>query len=207
MLLRGFVIFVAGVLAPSGLIASLLAQAPRVAIVVHNRARVPGGVVQDAQEIVNRMYEAAGIGLDWFHISPTLETARFNGQKVHVLIMRKNESAHFRHTQDAVGFTPASGSSYGPLAYILEHRVRAVSRGYSVLPSVVLGAVMAHELGHMLLSSGHARDGVMRAKFNQADLRRVARGQLGFTPAQAADLRARLTRHSEERTAAARIAR
>jgi hypothetical protein len=207
MSLRGFVIVAVALLTLSELGVSLIAQSLSVAVVVHNRVPISGSILRDAQGIVNHIFAGAGIDLDWLYVHAKSRTVDYDEKKVHVLILPKNQSRHFRHTQDAVGFTPASGSSYGRLAYILEDRVMSVSRGYGFRPAVVLGAAIAHELGHILLSTGHTRDGVMRAELKQGDLRRVARGELGFTPAQAADIRRRLTGHSEDRTAAARITR
>jgi hypothetical protein len=205
---RRLVISVLTILSVSGLTTLLVANTPRVAVVVHNRASVSSGILREAKAIVDRIYADAGVHLDWFDITPNLKTVQVDGTKVHVLIVPKQDSAHFKHTRDAVGFTPASGPSYGRLAYILEHRVMAVSHGYSILPAVVLGAAMAHELGHMLLSTGHARAGVMRAEMNQSHLRRIAIGGLGFTPSQALDLQARLSRHvAAERTTAVSINR
>jgi hypothetical protein len=55
---------------------------------------------------------------------------------------------------------------------------------------VVLGHVIAHELGHVLLGSGeHASEGIMRANWGKADFDRAARGHLGFTALQAAAIR------------------
>jgi len=46
----------------------------------------------------------------------------------------------------------------------------------------LLGHVMAHEIGHLLLhSTNHSNEGLMRAEFNQGDLRKAAQRQLKFT--------------------------
>lgn len=44
---------------------------------------------------------------------------------------------------------------------------------------------MAHEIGRLLLhSTAHSREGVMRAEFRRADLKKAAQRQLKFTPEQ-----------------------
>jgi hypothetical protein len=49
----------------------------------------------------------------------------------------------------------------------------------------VLGAAIAHELGHLLLSKEHAQTGIMKASWNQSDFRKVRQGGLRFTAEQA----------------------
>ena len=49
----------------------------------------------------------------------------------------------------------------------------------------LLGYVMAHEIGHLLLHSTlHSGEGIMRAQFRSADLKKAAQRQLKFTPDQ-----------------------
>jgi len=54
---------------------------------------------------------------------------------------------------------------------------------------VVLGEAAAHELGHLLLGPGHARDGIMRANWTRQDLESASRGGLQFTGDEAAILK------------------
>jgi hypothetical protein len=54
----------------------------------------------------------------------------------------------------------------------------------------LLGYVMAHEIGHLLLhSTVHSSDGLMRADLRQADLKKAAQRQLKFTPEQGEAIR------------------
>jgi hypothetical protein len=171
-----------------GIDAPLLAQRARAAAIVHNRARVSGDVMTDGRAIVDRIYARAGVELLWSHPSPKLTP--FDGPIIHIIIITSEDAARIGDPPDAIGFTPTSSSGRGMLAYIFEHRVRHVAKGYGVLPGVVLGAAIAHEMGHMLLQKGHTPTGLMRAEFNQADFRRIRRGELGFTAEEAIDLRA-----------------
>ncbi len=59
--------------------------------------------------------------------------------------------------------------------------------------SQLLGHVMAHELGHLLLPYGaHVVAGVMRPEWDRAQVKNAAKGLLTFTPDQAALIRERL---------------
>jgi hypothetical protein len=66
---------------------------------------------------------------------------------------------------------------------------------YDVAPAVLLGHVMAHELGHFLLGdNSHSRDGIMIDAFREQEFRRAQTGKLLFSARQAAQMRATLTK-------------
>ena len=57
----------------------------------------------------------------------------------------------------------------------------------------ILGSVMAHEMGHLLLgSNAHAISGIMRAHWESGELRRIAMGTLVFLPEQAKRMHIRM---------------
>jgi hypothetical protein len=61
-----------------------------------------------------------------------------------------------------------------------------------------MGAIIAHEIGHLLLgSNAHAAIGIMRAHWQDAELRMLSKGELLFTTEQGARMRTNLVQ--EER--------
>ena len=88
------------------------------------------------------------------------------------------------------------------MAYVFYERVEQVARtrlhtrrrtGVREIDDViVLAHAMAHEIGHLLLPYGHSATGLMRANWDNADLRHALTGQLNFTIQQAESIRARL---------------
>ena len=68
-----------------------------------------------------------------------------------------------------------------------------LSDGYRTSRAIVLGAAMAHEMGHLLMLDAHSTTGMMRPEWNQADFRQAGHDSLQFTQAQAAEMCARLT--------------
>jgi hypothetical protein len=54
--------------------------------------------------------------------------------------------------------------------------------------SDLLGYVMAHESGHLLLHSTKHSDGIMCAEFRPADLKKAGQRQLKFTTAHAEEI-------------------
>ena len=89
-------------------------------------------------------------------------------------------------SEDTLGIAmPHFGS--GDHAGVFLSRVRqkaAQNVGIIDVPEL-LGYVMAHEIGHLLLHSNvHSSEGLMRAQFRRADLKKAAQRQLKFTPEQ-----------------------
>jgi hypothetical protein len=85
----------------------------------------------------------------------------------------------------ALGFAalePASGA--GVLATIYMDRVRTTARHLGLSTSVLLGRVIAHEVGHLLGSAGHADRGVMREIWTDAQLARDRPDDWRFTPTE-----------------------
>jgi hypothetical protein len=80
------------------------------------------------------------------------------------------------------------------MAYAYFDRVRAFAFERNLFLGTVLGHVIAHELGHLLLREGHAAAGLMRAPWTAADLRAMQRGRLGFTTAQGSRILAEVAR-------------
>ena len=63
--------------------------------------------------------------------------------------------------------------------------------GRKVRRGVLLGAMMAHEIGHLLLGvNSHSGEGIMSIPWDVHKLQQINLGDLGFTPEQAATLKA-----------------
>ena len=78
----------------------------------------------------------------------------------------------------------------GNFFYVFYDRVRILARRSAASRDLILGCVMAHEMGHLLLGSlAHSRRGVLRAKWRPRDLQLAAQGLLKFSPEQANQLR------------------
>jgi len=89
-------------------------------------------------------------------------------------------------TAESMGIAmPHFGS--GDHSGVFWSRVRQTAARNGVIDSSdLLGTVMAHEIGHLLLhSTTHSSEGVMRADFRPADLKKAGQRQLKFTPEQA----------------------
>ena len=90
----------------------------------------------------------------------------------------------------AMGAAPEKGC----VAYAFFDRIRAVAVRFDrdLLLPTLLGHVIAHEVGHILLREGHAAEGLMRAEWVDRDLLQAKRGRLSFTAKQGRRIRSRL---------------
>jgi len=65
---------------------------------------------------------------------------------------------------------------------------------------MLLGYVMAHEIGHLLLHHpSHSPAGIMRAQWDEDDMLRLAQGALSFDPQEAAEIRMEVARRHSAR--------
>jgi hypothetical protein len=68
--------------------------------------------------------------------------------------------------------------------------------------ATILGCVIAHELGHLLLGThGHSITGIMKASWDSEQTRRALMSQLSFLPEEGALLRAALREGTQPREA------
>ena len=82
----------------------------------------------------------------------------------------------------------------GVYAKVYYQNLVASRDGLGLSEGDMLGFVIAHELGHLLLgSNSHSTTGVMQAHWSATTLHEAAHNSLFFTSHQAATLRARLT--------------
>lgn len=90
--------------------------------------------------------------------------------------------------EDAFGFAvlPVLASVY------YEHAVGlARSEGAEFEVSTILGCVMAHEIGHLLLgSNSHSDTGIMQGQWERKQVAQIMKGCLRFTPQQSKLIRA-----------------
>jgi hypothetical protein len=152
---------------------------------VANYARVPRHELFRAERVTGGIFHDAGIETIWIdvplderHLEP-----KYDGRPgdMHLTILRHAAPGAF--SPHELGFTmPCPEPKTGCLAYIFYALVLEFARDGEVSKSEMLGAAMAHEIGHMLLGQGHSWMGVMKPHWTERDLHAVASHQLTFMP-------------------------
>jgi hypothetical protein len=85
---------------------------------------------------------------------------------------------------DELDTTPGSG-----IVYLFCEMIEAAARDQRVPLQDVIGVVITHEIGHLLIAPGHADRGIMRSQLEAGEWRKASQGMLGFTHQQAEIIR------------------
>jgi hypothetical protein len=92
-----------------------------------------------------------------------------------------------------MGYAIVSGR-FPFIASVFYHRAVELEAGKSGARAEILGGILAHEIGHLLLAeNSHSETGVPRGRWGDQDLRMLACGRLWFNPEQAARMVTLLT--------------
>jgi hypothetical protein len=146
----------------------------------------PPDILLQAQAETARIYAAIGVKLVWTDPSRALP-----------LLTVKIVSEPILGTQngvaDAMGFAPGADEGTGRVAYASYGRIDASAQRHRTEVAKVLGHVIAHELGHILLARGaHSKAGIMNGRWNQFHMDLIAVSLLGFTNQQVKLIRSRV---------------
>lgn len=185
---------------------------PTATIRVYNYAAVSNAVLKDAEKETARIFTAAGINTAWLDCSgsrvpprsgltqagevTTPCSASIGGDIVLRILSRSSPaSTAFRDTM--FGF--AEGGFVASVFYARLQDVADGVYGNRSAISLILGDVIAHEMGHLLLgTNSHSRTGIMNGKWDPEYLRLAAEGFQTFSTKQSAVMRATVLRRQHE---------
>ena len=181
---------------------------PGIAIHVYNYASVPQHVLDQAKREAGRIYRRAGLQTEWLDcpLSPG-EASRYPecrlppGALRFVLRVISREMAGrigLPETSFGRSWFPEEGG-FGVLAAVCAHRTRELAGGNRHLQAVLLGHLMAHEIGHLLLGTGsHSATGLMCAAWYPKQVKRIEQRTLLFNSKQARRIREQVARRTRE---------
>ena len=158
-------------------------------ILVVNRAHVAPGVLQAAEDDATEIYRAAGVDARWPNAGPKGLPGDPTVDLTVSIVTGDQTRQMAAHLDDQVmGHAPGSATERGRMTFVFFDRVQANADVHRIATSRVLGEVIAHEVGHLLLPyRSHTPTGIMRAAW---DLRSNRLDY--FTDEQAASIRRRL---------------
>lgn len=162
-------------------------------VVIHDYAALPPVVLERAKGVATTIYRQVDVQLTWWNAD------RFAAEMATDLAARPVRPTSVIHVR-LLGNSPANqlmpASDLGMavpgtrLASVLVQRVEYVANDSGLDFANLLGHVMAHEMGHLLLPpNSHSAAGLMAATM---DLYLVEHGGLSFDPRQAVTIRARI---------------
>jgi hypothetical protein len=168
---------------------------PKITVLVNNSADVSQRVLRKAEFDAGRIFRAAGVEIDWEDclsgaVVDLCEQVPGANQFVFVLhIVPTGKTS----TDSVFGVAFLGEGGNGKYCDVFFDRVEETEREAGIDVAHLLGAVVAHELGHLLLGShGHSNVGVMTPVWREQSLREIDMGIFFFTHEQVVLMRARL---------------
>jgi hypothetical protein len=188
----------------------ILALCPKavgqIGIYLYSTSPLENGVIVAARLETNRILQSCGVSLAW----SVCEQGDREGtgceksgpEILHLRLYHTVAAKRFGAAIDTFGFAlSAPAPEFGVYVGVFHERVEEFAVRDQVHTGKLLGHVMAHEIGHLLLGGGgHAADGIMKSSWRGKDLYRMNRGELLCLPQQ----RKAMEKNVHARLAAAR---
>ncbi len=178
------------------LVSGAQAQAyPHITVIVRSTAEIPSALLRDAEDSAMRIFEKAGVSVQWlncFHRGGAFldQACAAATTPADLVIQVVPRAQHAADSVFGVSFVDAGGGVFADIFFDRVLQLHAQNRQISF--SRLLGSVIAHELGHLLLGEhSHSREGLMQAQWSSAQLKRMETGNLLFDATTAAQLRNR----------------
>jgi hypothetical protein len=189
--------------------ARLPADMDRLTILVQDLAETDLNIVESAIETARRILAGAGVAADWFVCPdarqvadrPAACVAQPGPWALRMRLISDEKARLLPLAENNFGIAlPGKAGALGSLACVFVERIQRHARRIKVSEAVLLGHMMAHELGHLLLGeSSHAVNGIMTARFKVRHLQAAGQGGLRFFDAQAKAIRVQISRRLASR--------
>jgi hypothetical protein len=169
---------------------------PQLNVIVRFPGGLPAELIPDAEKTAAHIFDQARVAVQWHNCSsrggqfldPTCAGGAAATDLVIQIVVRSRKA---RDTVFGVAFVEGLGGAYADI--FLDRLQRMQDREMNVSLPRLLGCVIAHEMGHLLLGEhSHSPDGLMLPRWESAQLNKLGKGNLRFDPKQAGYLRARV---------------
>ena len=161
-----------------------------VAVLVDNRASATADVLDQAGKEVARIYRQAGMRIVWLTAADT-DDSTAGMFTVYVMVREGLLPKSDAPSKFLMGAAPGGAIDCGGVTYLFFDQVIEFSRVQQLPPALVMGTVVAHEIGHVLLRNrGHSSEALMRASWSADDWQRATTGSLLFSKQESDTMRA-----------------
>jgi len=183
---------------------------------VRNYARVDSKTIAQAEKVASRIFQQAGVVSQWADApvpgqdssnAPDQQAVGLSDLRVNILPAAMSDKWNL--AAGVTGLTPGEGPNR-VLAYIFYNRVEEMQRRhleafqrkdaeFPVSAAELLGAAIAHEVGHILLNLAiHSKTGIMRGNWDLGVLQDSIYGCLYFTKDQEKTMQAEVARRARQ---------
>ena len=176
---------------------------------IHDYSSVPGDSLSRATAIVTRVYEKIGVRTEWTGVARPAERHDESGRpaaQMTIIILTPEMAARAGAAENAMGYAAVPDEGMGSIAFVIYQRVRAAAKNIPAPEADLLGFVIAHEIGHLVLPRGSQPDltGLMRNHWHVRDFQRLDLLTLDFSAEQARQIRDTIERASVKTSERAR---
>jgi hypothetical protein len=168
---------------------------------IYNYAHVQKYYLSRAQRELAEVFEPIRVVTEWLDSSTRPKNPQADSVYSLMIFILGRSGEAAAPSSTALGFLATNQEGCkGPAAYVIypriENLVQKLDRATNQRSmGEVLAHVIAHEIGHLLLStSSHSRVGIMRASWWMEEYNRLVTGHLRFTADQAELIRSELAR-------------
>src|ERR1041385_3746599 len=157
-----------------------------------NGEAIPSRIRRAGEQTAATILAAAGIELVWLDCGSIIPSPCGKALEPGEFWLHLVTGKPPRALPDAAGFAVLYPTTWGRDGYagVFYQMVTAIASSEECDTGHMLGATIAHELGHLLLGSKtHSATGVMRARLKRAEIGQAARGGLRFTEEQTESIR------------------
>ena len=176
-----------------------LVEPPAIGISMYNYARIPESDLALARRTASRIFRQAGLEIVWADVPVAggAEAAlrrtgrRLGAADIRLRILSESKVPEWARDTRHVAFSllPKNGG-FGTITSIYSQRLLAIARRETRPAGLVLGCVIAHEVGHLLMGMrGHSRSDIMSFPVTGRYLSEASAGRLHFTLTQARRIR------------------
>jgi hypothetical protein len=159
---------------------------PSILLYVANEAGISSDIVVHARQEVIRIYAQLGVRVIW------AEQVTGSAKDPLIIIIRAISEQGVGPTR-SLGFAVRGANSSGRVAYVFYDRVVPLARDHQMSDASLLGVVIAHEIGHLLLPYGsHSPGGLMQGQWDNREFCLARARLLRFTAQQAELIRVHL---------------
>ena len=178
-----------------------------ITISVYNDAGVPAGTLRQAEEEAQEVFQQAGIEVRWLHCSPAPIAPEEEKESSACREAVYPEHLQLRIARRPIGLTRATmGISYlsedgkGCYADLFYEQMEELHEKSKVGLASLLGHVVAHETGHLLLgTNSHAPRGIMRSVWEGEELASASKGVLFFSGSESRQMKKKLAMKADTR--------
>jgi hypothetical protein len=174
---------------PEAIFASVADSSPTIRVRVNNYTQASPTILVGAEREAGRILGEAGLKTVWLECPPgqsvviPQDPCREPLEATDIVLRLLSESKPNKFQDIVFGFAvvPVLASVY--YDYVA-HLARSDNAEFEI--PIILGYVIAHEIGHLLLgSNSHSASGIMQGHWERGQIRQAVTGTLRFTPEQA----------------------